>query len=143
MRAPIAAILAGALIGLGASAARAQSRRPAATPPVRAGHEQPMRAGPAQPGDAGAHVPARVSAPPAAPPSTRTEPAGDSGVVEAKTLDGGTRSFKFSELEIEGRLKSPQLVYFLRRVRGEFAAEGLGHRTFVREMSETRKESSF
>ncbi|MDP9148541.1 MAG: hypothetical protein M3O36_01160 [Myxococcota bacterium] len=67
----------------------------------------------------------------------------DAGVLEAKTLEGGTRSFKFSELDIEGRLKSPQLVYFLRRVRAEFAAEDLGHRSFLREMSETRRESSF
>lgn len=67
----------------------------------------------------------------------------DAGVVEAKVLDGGTRVFKFTELDIEGRLKSPQLVYFLRRVRAEFAAGDLGHRTFMREMSETKKESSF
>jgi hypothetical protein len=67
----------------------------------------------------------------------------DAGGVEVRTLDGGTRVFKFKELDIEGRLKSPQLVYFLRRVRAEFAAETLGHRTFLREMSETRKESSF
>ena len=65
------------------------------------------------------------------------------GTVETKTLDGGTQVFKFNELDIEGRLKSPQLVYFLRRVRAEFAAGDLGHRTFMREMSETRKESSF
>ena len=63
--------------------------------------------------------------------------------MESKTLDGGTKVFKFSELDIEGRLKSPQLVYFLRRVRAEFSAGDLGHRTFMREMSETRKESSF
>ncbi len=67
----------------------------------------------------------------------------DAGVSEYKTLDGGTRVFKFTELDIEGRLKSPQLVYFLRRVRAEFAAGDLGHRSFMREMSETRKESSF
>ena len=67
----------------------------------------------------------------------------DAGVIESKTLDGGTRVFKFSELEIEGHLKSPQLVYFLRRVRAEFAAGDLGHRSFLREMSETRKEPSF
>ena len=77
--------------------------------------------------------------PPTAPVPTTT--AGD--VVESKTLDGGTHVFKFSELDIEGRLKSPQLVYFLRRVRAEFTAGDLGHRSFMREMSETRKESSF
>ena len=83
--------------------------------------------------------PLRSAAAPVPAPSLPS----DAGVIEAKTLDGGTRAFKFSELDIEGRLKSPQLVYFLRRVRAEFAAEDLGHRSFIREMSETRKEPSF
>jgi hypothetical protein len=67
----------------------------------------------------------------------------DAGIVEQKTLDGGARVFRFGELEIEGRLKSPQLVYFLRRVRAEFAAGDLGHRSFLRELSETKKDPSF
>ena len=67
----------------------------------------------------------------------------DAGVVEAKTLDGGTRVFRFGEMEVEGRLRSPQIVYFLRRVRAEFAAGDLGHRSFMGELSETRKTSSF
>lgn len=64
-------------------------------------------------------------------------------VVEQKTLDGGAKVFRFGEMEIEGRLKSPQLVYFLRRVRAEFAAGDLGHRTFMRELSDTRTDPSF
>ena len=67
----------------------------------------------------------------------------DAGATEAKTLDGGARVFRFGEVEIEGRLRNPQLVYFLRRVRAEFAAGDLGHRTFMRELSETRKDPSF
>lgn len=63
--------------------------------------------------------------------------------VEAKTLDGGQRVFRFGEVEVEGRLKSPQIVYFLRRVRAEFAAGDLGHRSFMRELSETKNEPSF
>jgi hypothetical protein len=66
----------------------------------------------------------------------------DAGVVAVKSFDGGT-SLVFRELDIEGRLKSPQLVYFLRRVRAEFAAGDLGHRSFMKELSETRKEPSF
>jgi len=46
-------------------------------------------------------------------------------------------------MEIEGRLRNPQLVYFLRRVRAEFAAGDLGHRSFMQELSETKKEPSF
>ena len=67
----------------------------------------------------------------------------DAGAVESRTLDGGSRVFRFGEVEIEGRLRNPQLVYFLRRVRAEFASGDLGHRTFMRELSETRKDPSF
>jgi hypothetical protein len=67
----------------------------------------------------------------------------NSDVVEAKTLDGGAKVFRFGEVEIEGRLRSPQLVYFLRRVRAEFSAGDLGHRTFMRELSDTRSDPSF
>ena len=65
------------------------------------------------------------------------------GAVESKTLDGGTRVFRFGEVEVEGRLKSPQIVYFLRRVRAEFAAGDLGHRSFMGELKETRNEPGF
>ena len=89
-------------------------------------------------------APSLTATPGAAPTAGATIPSdAGAGVVESRTLDGGTKVFKFSELDIEGRLKSPQLVYFLRRVRAEFSAGDLGHRTFMREMSETRKEPSF
>jgi hypothetical protein len=77
-------------------------------------------------------------------PVAATKDAGTGGAAtESKTLDGGTRVFRFGEVEVEGRLKSPQIVYFLRRVRAEFAAGDLGHRTFMRELSETRNEPGF
>jgi hypothetical protein len=78
------------------------------------------------------------------PPPTSSKDAGGGGAaLESKTLDGGTRVFRFGEVEVEGRLKSPQIVYFLRRVRAEFAAGDLGHRTFMRELSETRNEPGY
>ena len=58
--------------------------------------------------------------------------------VESKNKDGA-KVFKFGEMEIEGRLKSPQIVYFLRRVRAEFSAGDLGHRPFVEELAETAR----
>jgi hypothetical protein len=67
--------------------------------------------------------------------------AGD--LIAQKTLDGGTKVFRFGELEIEGRLKNPQLVFFLRRVRAEFAAGDLGHRSFLRELRETKLDPNF
>jgi hypothetical protein len=118
-----------------AQVADAQTRRPAAGKSVRTS---------ASKGDGG--ISAGTLAAPTPMSTAVGAPSGpslDAGVVEAKTLDGGTHVFKFSELDIEGRLKSPQLVYFLRRVRAEFAAGELGHRSFMREMSETRKEPTF
>ena len=90
--------------------------------------------------DAAAPLSARAEEP---SPREKKEKERDGGVLEAKTLDGGARTFKFGEVEIEGRLRSPQLVYFLRRVRAEFAAGDLGHRSFLRELSETRKDPTF
>jgi hypothetical protein len=57
--------------------------------------------------------------------------------------DGGAKTFRFTETDVEGRLKAPQLVYFLRRVRAEFAAGDLGHRSFMRELSETQRDPNF
>ncbi len=136
-------LAAPAMLGLVGQVALGQTRRTPPKPhaPARA------RAGLGA-GGTGPHVPTAGTL---APTSTGTAPSvaptatWDAGaVVESRTVgDGGTHVFKFSELDIEGRLKSPQLVYFLRRVRAEFTAGELGHRSFMREMSETRKEGSF
>jgi hypothetical protein len=55
----------------------------------------------------------------------------------------GVKGYKFGAVEVEGRLKSPQVLYFLRRVRAEFAAGDLGHRSFMRELSHTRHDAAF
>jgi hypothetical protein len=72
------------------------------------------------------------------PPKTYT---GDGGVTVVEK--GSTKQFQFTETDVEGRLKVPQLVYFLRRVRAEFAAGDLGHRSFMRELSETQRGPDF
>ena len=72
------------------------------------------------------------------PPKTYT---GDGGVTVVEK--GTTKQFQFTETDVEGRLKVPQLVYFLRRVRAEFAAGDLGHRSFMRELSATQRDPDF
>jgi hypothetical protein len=42
---------------------------------------------------------------------------------------------EFTGLGIEGRLKSPQLVYFVQRVRAEFDRPLLPHRSFMPELA--------
>ena len=129
-----AALVVPAFVALAASVARV----------AVAQHARPRKsAGTADAGAGAFGTRAGASPVTPAPASPGGGASGDAGVTFAATLDGGTHVFKFTELDIEGRLKTPQLVYFLRRVRAEFAAGDLGHRSFFREMSETRKESSF
>ena len=106
---------------------------------------QPARPQPERPAPAPKRPPVRDGGAPTdagAPTREDTRTSSDAAVVETKTGDGG-KSFRFEALEVEGRLKSPQIVYFLRRVRAEFAAGDLGHRSFSHELSETRDEPSF
>ena len=125
--------------------AGAQQRRPAAAAPAKKPPVKPAGGAGAKPlspdsDDAGA-LATKDERPP--PPASTKDAGPGAGTVESKTLDGGTRVMRFGEVEVEGRLKSPQIVYFLRRVRAEFAAGDLGHRTFMRELSETRNEPGF
>jgi hypothetical protein len=61
--------------------------------------------------------------------------------TEESESDKGVKTYKFNAVEVEGRLKSPQIVYFLRRVRAEFEAGDLGHRSFMPELSDTRRSA--
>jgi hypothetical protein len=95
--------------------------------------------------DAAAPLTARSEeATPPSPKEKKEKDAGGGFTVETKGKgDAGSRVFRFGEIDIEGRLRSPQLVYFLRRVRAEFAAGDLGHRSFMRELSDTRHDPNF
>jgi hypothetical protein len=143
MRAIGCVLAAPLVLAMAMEGALAQSAKPGAASPK--GHSA---ARPAAPKKTPAATDGGAAPPPAPIPAPGPTVAGatapvDAGVLESRTLDGGTRVYKFSELDIEGNLKSPQLVYFLRRVRAEFAAGDLGHRSFLREMSESRKEPTF
>jgi len=127
------ATLFAAFVAFGSTLVLAQQARP---PVHRSRHPRP-------PADAGAVEPSQREIPMTTRGNEPEQKATDAGAVEAKTLDGGTRVFRFGEVEIEGRLRNPQLVYFLRRVRAEFAAGDLGHRSFMRELSDTRHDPSF
>lgn len=94
--------------------------------------------------DAGGSLTARSEDSVPAGREKKEKDAGGGYTVETKGKgDAGSRVFRFGEIDIEGRLRSPQLVYFLRRVRAEFAAGDLGHRSFMRELSDTRHDPNF
>jgi hypothetical protein len=81
--------------------------------------------------------PARSSSAP--PPLAADDLAGNvrsEGGTEVKTLE-------FSGLDIEGQLKSPQMMYFLKRVRAEFEHPRLPHRSFMPELARSTEERDF
>jgi len=121
--ASLPALLAAASLALGSGEARADKPRPAAP-----------------------------AAPSAAAPAEKPAPAADSkantkatnvNVVGTEENKEGVKTYKFGAVEVEGRLRSPQLTYFLRRVRAEFSAGDLGHRSFMRELAETTRHPAF
>jgi|GEM_PF-724343 len=63
--------------------------------------------------------------------------------VKEKESAEGVKTYQFGAIEVEGRLRSPQLIYFLRRVRAEFQAGALGHRSFLGELAHTQNDPSF
>ena len=60
----------------------------------------------------------------------------ESGGEKVKVLE-------FSGLDVSGRLKSPQLLYFLNRVRAEFDRPRLPHRSFLGETERSTHDKSF
>jgi hypothetical protein len=79
-----------------------------------------------------------AAATPAAPPPMAAD---DSDVRR----EGGTevKSLEFGGLDIEGQLKTPQMLYFLNRLKAEFDRPQLPHRSFIPELSRSTKEKDF
>jgi hypothetical protein len=107
-------------------------------------------------GKKGREASAANSAAPAAPETSTPAPARESGPApksaqelaraaaqdsaagaDAQIVKEGDTSVKvmsFTGLDIEGRLKSPQLLYFVNRVHAEFERPKLPHRSFMPEL---------
>ena len=68
-------------------------------------------------------------------------------VQEAEEVEEGegekVKVYEFSGLDISGRLKSPQLLYFLNRLRAEFDRPRLPHRSFMPELVRSTKGEAF
>ena len=67
----------------------------------------------------------------------------DANTREVNEGDSKVKVFRFSGLDISGRLKSPQLLYFLNRLRAEFDRPKLPHRSFMPEMERSTKSKAF
>jgi hypothetical protein len=71
---------------------------------------------------------------PSPPPPTT---ASDSSAGSAGTRAGKPRVYTFGGLDLEGKLKTPQLLYFRGRMRQELDASSLQRRSFLKELEKT------
>lgn len=87
--------------------------------------------------------------PPVPPPTGGATPSKGGGASDTRTSEveegGGSKVkvFRFSGFDISGRLKSPQLLYFLSRLRAEFDRPRLPHRSFMPELQRSTKGRAF
>lgn len=129
-------LLGAALVaGPGAAHAAGKAGRPRAA--ERGASRPPAKKAPAAAAPEASPTPALppgASAPPASP----SAPAPGTPKAEVTEEKAGVKTYRFGPQDVEGRTKSPQIAYFLRRVRAEFDAGALGHRSFLRELAHTR-----
>lgn len=69
-------------------------------------------------------------------------PVPDSGEVRTEG-DTQVKVMEFGGLDIEGQLKTPQMLYFLNRLRAEFGHPRLPHRSFMPELEQSTKGKAF
>lgn len=125
------ALLAVLVVTLGASQGFAEEpkKAPAKAEKATAGKAEPAKAEPAK-------AEKSESAPQGASAAT---PSGAPEVTRESTGKEGEKSYQFGAVEVEGRLKAPQILYFVRRVRAELRSGELGHRSFMPELRDTRR----
>lgn len=82
----------------------------------------------------------------AAPPGgdDASEDSTEANADAQERSEGGdkVKVFRFSGFDISGRLRSPQLLYFLNRLRAEFDRPRLPHRSFMPELERSTKSKA-
>jgi hypothetical protein len=89
-------------------------------------------------------APAARSAPVETASESRAEPAADSAPAEpraepkpASQKTPKAKVYTFNGLDVEGKLKTPQLLYFLNRVKLELDTTGREKRSFLKELEKS------
>ena len=90
--------------------------------------------------------PARVAPPTPAPPARTAEAATTAEPDEAAATPGAktarTKVYTFGAMDVEGKLKTPQLLYFLNRIKLELEMSAPDHRSFMKELERTADDPS-
>lgn len=105
--------------GHGPAAAEVQKQK-RGPPPAR-----PDRGPPAKRGEAGTGVSEEAAASPAESSATST------------TKAAKTKVYTFGAMDVEGKLKTPQLLFFLGRIKLELEMSAPDHRSFMKDLEKT------
>jgi len=84
-----------------------------------------------------------AGAPDKADKSDRSDSGGDATTTTApggKTIK--TKTYTFGAMDVEGKLKTPQLLYFLNRVKLELDMSAPDKRSFMKELAKTADDKS-
>ncbi len=77
---------------------------------------------------------ARAEAAEASDPAQPPQPPAEAGDAPSEGKAGKPKVYNFSGLDLEGRLKTPQLLYFLNRVRVELDSTNNAKRSFMKDL---------
>lgn len=66
--------------------------------------------------------------------------AGDVSGPDSTTKPAKTKVYSFGAMDVEGKLKTPQLLYFLNRVKLELEMSAPDHRSFMKELEKTAED---
>ena len=70
---------------------------------------------------------------------------GEASVPATKTNDGKTiktKTYTFGAMDVEGKLKTPQLLYFLNRVKLELDMSAPDKRSFMKELAQSADDKN-
>ncbi len=67
-------------------------------------------------------------------------PSNDGTKVDVDAKGNKSKTYSFTGLDIDGKLKTPQLLYFLNRMKSEFDTTAPNNRSFVRELEQSPSE---
>jgi hypothetical protein len=147
-----AIVVATPVVLLASALYAAPKAKPSAKPPARVSADAATESGPREtkvtaptPSDAAV---GDAIAPDAAKPASKADHAAtalsDGGVREGERKEGdaSVKTFDFGSTEITGKARWPAVTYFTRRLRAEFDAQKLPHRSFFPELSATKGEGS-
>ena len=109
------------------------ARRATPAPKRAPAHPAPAPAAPAESASTGETATAALDETPAGE-------AGASGVAPGTKIK--TKTYTFGAMDVEGKLKTPQLLYFLNRVKLELDMSAPDKRSFMKELAQSADDKS-